>query len=364
MNRHRLYPLVALLFAASLAAQARLGDLVSIDGVRDNEIKGLGLVIGLNGTGDTGEAARTLASNMLRRLQLNLPPSAVAPDNVAVVLVTCTLPPFKKNGDRLDVTVSSIGDAKNLFGGQLVETQLLGPDNRTMYAVATGPVLTGAATAQGASGSKETINHPTVGRVPNGAILEKEVPQKILNEGGQIRFRLREASYATAVNLRDQVNRVFPGAARALDGVTVVVTPPKAFAKDPVTFLAQVNDLRVVVDAVAKVVISERNGTIVVGDNVTLLPCAVSHGSLTISVTETPDVSQPGPFSNGTTQVVPRSDVKITEKGTEMRKVPGATSAGELARALNGLGVSPRDLVTIFQMLKANGALQAELVIQ
>ncbi len=364
MNQLLLKSLVVVFLAAGLCAQSRLGDLVSIDGVRDNEIKGLGLVVGLNGTGDGGEAARTLASNMLRRLNLNLPPTAITPDNVAVVLVTCTLPPFKKNGDRLDVTVSSIGDCKSLFGGQLVETQLLGPDNRTMYAVATGPIVNGSVVASGSSGSKETVNHPTVGRVPNGAILEREVPQKIVADGGQIRLRLREASYTTAINVRDQVNRTFPGSAKAVDGVTVAITPPPPFVKDPVSFLSRINDLRVVVDTKAKVVISERNGTIVVGDNVTLLPCAISHGSLTISVTEAPEVSQPGPFSNGTTQVVPRSEVKISEKGTEMRKVPGATNAGELARALNGLGVSPRDLVTIFHMLKASGALQAELEVQ
>ena len=355
--------LVAL--AAPLAGQARLGDIVELDGVRDNTLLGLGLVVGLNGTGDTGIPARTMASNMLRRLNLNISPELIKPANVAVVTVTANLTPFRKPGDRIDATASSIGDSSSLFGGTLLSTQLTGPDYRTVYALASGALLTGSVSASGNSGSKETINHPTVGRIPNGAIIEKEVQQKIVTEEGNIRMRLRNPSYATAKNIASTINKLFPEAAHAIDGVTIAIALPKALQCDPVTFLAQLNDVRVTVDNRAKVVISERNGTIVAGDNVVLLPVAISHGNLAISVSETPDVSQPQPFSeHGRTVVVPRSDVKVTERGIEMRQIPTTVSAGELARALNSLGVTPRDLITIFQMLKANGALQAELEVQ
>lgn len=354
-----------LLLASALPAQARLGDIIEVDGVRDNALLGLGLVVGLNGTGDSGVPARTMASNMLRRLNLNIPPELVKLGNVAVVTVNATLGPFRKPGERIDVTASSIGDATSLFGGTLLSTQLMGPDLRTTFALASGPVLTGAATASGNSGSSETINHPTVGRVPNGATLEKEVPQKLMSEEGIIRLRLRNSSYTTAINVVNAINKLHPESARAIDGVTITVGVPAALQCNPVAFLDQVNAVRITVDNRAKVVISERNGTIVAGDNVVVLPVAISHGNLAISVAETPEVSQPEAFSErGRTVVVPRSDVKISERGIEMRKIPTVVSAGELARALNSLGVSPRDLITIFQMLKSNGALQAELEVQ
>ncbi len=368
MHRKQLIALLVafvVLPSTNLRAQARLQDITEIDGVRDNSLIGLGLVSGLTGTGDTGQAARSMISNMLRRMNVNISPEQVKPGNVAVVTVSARLGPFKRPGDKLDVTVSSFGDAQSLFGGQLLLTQLTGPDMRTVLAVAEGPVMNGAPGAQGASGSKEQINHPTVGRVPNGAVVEKEVPQKILTEEGNIRLRLRESSFATARNLAESINKLFPRSARALDGITIVVNPPAAYKTDPVPFLAQIGDIRILIDVRAKVVLSERNGTIVAGDNVTLLPCAISQGNLSISVKEDPQVSQPNSFNDsGKTTVTPKSDVKISEKGIEMRAIPGTVTAGELARALNSLGVSPRDLITIFQMLKANGALQAELDVQ
>jgi flagellar P-ring protein precursor FlgI len=366
MNQRILGALASFLLApAALLGQSRLGDLVELDGVRDNSLMGLGLVVGLNGTGDTGAAARAMASNMLRRLRLNIPPEFIKPANMAVVTVTATLTPFRKPGDHLDVTASSIGDATSLFGGTLLSTQLMGPDFRTVYALASGALITGAATGKGNSGSKETVNHPTVGRVPNGATLEKEVPQKIMTEEGNIRMRLRNPSYATAKSAEAAINKLFPASAKAVDGVTIAIALPADLQCDPVAFLARLNDVRIAVDNRAKVVISERNGTIVAGDNVVVLPVAISHGNLAISVSETPEVSQPEAFSErGRTVVVPRSDVKVAERGVEMRQVPLTVSAGELARALNSLGVSPRDLIVIFQMLKANGALQAEVEVQ
>ncbi len=356
--------LVVALAVPRTFAQAKLGDLTELDGVRDNVIIGLGLVSGLNGTGDSGTAARTMASNLVRRMNLNISPEQIKSGNLAVVTVTATVAPFKRNGDRVDVTVSAFGEASNLFGGELLPTQLMGPNGRDMYAVASGPVFNGAPGAQGGSGTKEQINHPTVGRIPGGAIIEREIPQKILTEEGNVRMRLRNSSFVTARNVVDAINRIFPKAAKAVDGVTIVVVPPPAAKDDPVPFLASLNDIRVAVDAKAKVVISERTGTIVAGDNVTILPCAISQGSLSVSVAEAPQVSQPNPLSDGRTAVVPRSDVKIAEKGIEMRALPGVTTAGELARALNTLGVSPRELITIFQMLKANGALVVDLEVQ
>jgi flagellar P-ring protein FlgI len=366
MKQRILLAALALLLAPpAVLGQARLGDLVEIDGVRDNTLLGLGLVVGLNGTGDTGGAARAMGSNMLRRLKLNIPPEFIKPANIAVVTVTCTLGPFRKPGDHLDVTVSSIGDATSLFGGTLLSTQLMGPDLRTTYALATGALLTSSASGKGASGSKETVNHPTVGRIPNGAILEKEVVQRIVTEEGNIRLRLRNPSYSTAKAAAAAINKRHPDAAKAVDAVTIAIALPPTLQCDPVAFLDQLNDVRIAVDNRAKVVISERTGTIVAGDNVVVLPVAISHGNLAISVSETPEVSQPEAFSEkGRTVVVPRSDVKIAERGIEMRQIPVTVSAGELARALNSLGVSPRDLITIFQMLKANGALQAELEVQ
>lgn len=354
-----------LLAAGALAGQARLLDLVEVAGVRDNHLRGIGLVIGLNGTGDGSALARQLAANMAKRLGNNALPQGIAPDNMAVVLVTATLPPFARPGAKIDVTVSSMGDAKSLRGGTLVETPLTGPDNTTVYAVANGALLTGAVSAQGNSGSRETVNHPTVGRITGGAIVELEVPQKIVSPDGKIVFQLREASYETAKNLADEVNRIEPGAASAKDGATIEVRLPASARQTPVDFLARLGDVRVKAAPRAKVIISERNGTIVAGADVVVLPVAITHSNLSISVKESFDVSQPNPFSEkGVTTVTPKTDVSIQERGAEMRLLPGAVGAGELARALNTLGVSPLDLITIFQLLKAQGALQAELIIQ
>lgn len=365
-QRHKL-PFILLLMATAspVIAQARLLDLVEVLGVRDNQIRGVGLVVGLNGTGDGSAAAQQLASNLLKRLKLNLPASQLAPANMALVLVTATIPPFAKNGTKLDATIASMGDAKSLRGGQLVETYLTSFDNATVYAIASGPVFTGAIAAGGASGSKETINHPTAGRVPNGVTVELEVPQRILTPEGRIVLNLREPSFETARNLAEEINRLEPGLAAAKDGLSVEVRVPPSQRKSPVDFLARLADLKVKIAHRARVVISERNGMIVAGADVVVLPVAITHSNLSISVKESLDVSQPNPLNeSGVTTVTPSSSVSIQEKGKEMRLLPGAVGAGELARALNSLGVSPLDLITVFQMLKAEGALQAELVVQ
>lgn len=355
------------LVAATLAlpAQAKLRDLVEISGVRDNQIRGIGLVVGLNGTGDRSIAAQQLAANLLKRLGNNFLPQQISPDNLAVVMVTATLPPFTRTGARIDVTASSMGDATSLRGGQLIATQLVGFDNRTVYAIAEGAVLTGAVSASGATGSKEIINHPTVGRVPGGALVEQEVPQRILAPDGRVVMHLRKGSYETAKNLADEINRLLPGAARAVDGLAVEVRLPEADRRDPVAFLARIGDIKVKLSPRASVVINERSGTIVAGGDVVVLPVAITHANLSISVKEALDVSQPNPFSpGGTTEVTPRSEVNINEQGSQIRMLPGTVGAGELAAALKTLGVSPLDLITIFTMLKEQGALQAELIVQ
>lgn len=358
-------PALLLVFCATLGAQARLRDIVEISGVRDNQIRGIGLVVGLNGTGDRSIAAKQLAANLLKRLGNNFLPAQINPDNLGVVLVTATLPPFARTGGRIDVTVASMGDSTSLRGGQLVATQLVGFDNRTVYAIAEGPVLTGAVSASGATGSKETINHPTAGRIPGGAIVEMEVPQKMLAPDGRVVMHLRKASYETAKNLADEINKVLPGAARALDGLAVEIKLGEAERRDTVGFLARLGELKVRVAPRASVIINERSGTIVAGGDVVVLPVAITHSNLSISVKEAFDVSQPSPFNNsGSTEVIPKSDLTITENSTPIRMLPGAVGAGELAAALKTLGVSPLDLITIFQMLKEQGALQAELIVQ
>lgn len=356
--------LALLLLAGSLRSQASLQDLVSVQGVRDNQLMGYGLVIGLRGTGDRSGLARQMAQAMLRKLGTNSPEGDIAPDNMAVAIVTATLPPFARPGARIDVTVSSIGDAQDLRGGQLLPTQLMGPDNRTMYAVATGPLAVGGLAVQGGSGSREVVNHPTVGGIPGGAIVERTVPMRFYDEHGRMNLLLRRPDYKTAQAIAEALNGVHPGSARALDGSTVEVTVPGRLKASPVTFLAGVGDLRIPVHNRARVQIDERNGTVVVGGDVVVLPVHIAQSNLSISVRESFSVSQPAPLSDGQTTVVPESDVAVSEEGTPLVPIPRSVNAGELAQALNSLGVSALDLVTIFRELHKQGALKAELVIR
>ncbi len=358
---------VILSFAVGAVAQPRIRDIVEIEGVRANVIQGIGLVVGLNGTGDGATLTRQAAANMLKRMGLNIPLNNVPPENMAVVLVSASLPPFARPGSKIDVNVASLGDATSLRGGQLVAAQLTGFDNRTVYAIANGPIATGAVTAKGASGSKEVINHPTAGRIPGGGTVEMEVPQKLVSRDGKLRLLLRDASFETARNVAGKINARYPGAAHAVDGLKVEVTIPRAAAGDAVAFVADVGALNVEVNPKAVVVINERNGTIIAGGDVVILPGTITHSTLSISVREGFNVSQPTAPSlarPGETVVTPTSDIQITEKGTPMVPIPKAVGAGEVAKALNTLGVSPLDLISIFQDLKNAGLLQAELRIQ
>ena len=367
MPRIVLIALIALALGGALPGQARIRDIADIEGVRANPIQGIGLVVGLNGTGDAATLTRQAAANMLKRMGLNIPLNNVPPENMAVALVSADLPPFARPGSKIDVTVASLGDATSLRGGQLVVAQLKGFDNRTVYAIASGPVATGAVTARGASGSKETINHPTVGRVPSGATVELEVPQRVVSKDGKIRLLLRRTNFANARNVTNKINEKFPGTARAVDGLKVEVTIPQGRVADPVAFVADVGEITVEITQKAVVVINERTGTIIAGGDVVILPGTITHSNLSISVREGFDGSQPVAPSfdkPGDTVVTPRTDIQISEKGTPMVPIPKAVGAGEVAKALNTLGVSPLDLISIFQDLAKAGLLQAELRIQ
>lgn len=356
---------LAAALAASAAAQARIAEIADIEGVRENQVRGAGLVIGLRGTGDRSAAARRIAANMLRRFNVNLTEKDVNSANVAVVLVTATLPPFVKSGSRIDVTVSSLQDAASLFGGVLVATPLTGFDPRQVYAVAEGPLSVGGVSAEGQSGSSSTVNHPTVGRITGGALVEEEVEMRLLADGHRVHFRLRDPSFITAGHVERAINTRFPGSARAVDGATVALTVPAARRQDLVGFIAEVQGLRAEVDVIGKIVINERTGTIVAGENVMISTVVISHGNLSISVAESWNVSQPEAFSGGRTTVTPQSDVSIQEsQGTGLRVLKGGVTVAQMADALNQLGVSPRDIVTIFQAIRAAGAIQAEVVMQ
>lgn len=363
--RLRLLPaFLAIACAAPVAAQEFLADLTDVDGVEDNFISGVGIVAGLDGTGDGDGAVRQMAANLLRRRNINVSPEDLSADNMAVVEVQAVIRPFMKLGDHLDVSVFSMGGkAKSLYGGRLIAMELTGPDPAVPYAVAQGAVVSGVV-ASGASGSREKINHPTAGRITDGAKLIREVPQRMITKDGVVRLKLRRSSYATTANVAAAVDARFKGAARAVDGQTIEIKVPSARRSDPVGFLAEIGKIQVAVELPAQVVIDANTGTITVSGNVTLLPGAIAHGSLSVSIQEATAVSQPGPLSNGTTSATPQSAVRIESRGTEIRALPAATSAADVAKALNALGLTPRDLIAVFQSLKENGLLSAKLVIQ
>jgi len=366
--RNRALMTVALVavIAGAASGQARIRDIADVEGVRSNPIQGIGLVVGLNGTGDGATLTRQAAGSLLKRSGLNLNIGSIPPENMALVLVSAALPPFSRPGSRINVTVSSMGDATSLRGGQLVRAQLTGFDNRTVYAIANGPVMTGAVTAQGNTGSKETINHPTVGRIPSGASVEVEVPQKLVSQDGKIRLLLRRANFSNAKDMVSKINAVFPGAARAIDGLKVEVDIPAKRQHDPVAFVADIGEITVDIRPKAVVVINERTGTIIAGGDVVILEGTITHSNLSISIKEKFDVSQPNGngINNAETAVTPNTDIQIREDGTPLVPIPQSVGAGEVAKALNTLGVSPLDLISIFQDLERTGLLQAELRIE
>ncbi len=338
----------------------RLKDIAFVEGVRENQLVGFGLVVGLKGTGDKGNATMQGIANMLSRMGLKVKAKDLKAKNAAAVMVTATLPAFPRAGNRIDAVVSSVGDAKDLQGGTLLMTPLKGPDG-VVYGLAQGPVSIGGFSAGGGGGAVQK-NHPTVGRVPNGVIIEREVPLS-LRGLREVKIILRSPDFTVASNVAKGINRLLKSEyAEAVDPSTVILGVPEEYRGRVVELMRLVEHVDVGVDAPARVVINERTGTVVIGDDVRISPVAIAHGGLTIEITTEFRVSQPPPLSPGETVVVPQTDITAEEKKAHLMEVSG-TTLGEVVRALNRMGVTPRDLIAILQALKAAGALKAELEI-
>lgn len=354
---------LALSLAAPAAQAARLKELASIEGVRDNQLIGYGLVVGLAGTGDRRQAAFSAQSltNMLQRMGVTVAPTALQVKNTAAVMVTGTLPPYAQPGTRIDVTAAALGDAPNLQGGLLLLTSLRAADGH-VYAVAQGPVVTGGFVA-GRPGNNQTLNHPTVGRVPGGALIERAAPSAALAD--HIRLQLRQADFTTAARISEALNRKFaaggPPVARPENAALVSVALPPAYASRTVEFVAELETLTVEADRAARVVVNERTGTIAMGKEVRISPVAILHGNLTVEIQTSFTVSQPPPLSAGTTEVVPAVGVGIKEEPARNLVLKKGATVEELVRALTAIGSTPRDIVAILQNLRAAGALEAEL---
>lgn len=352
--------------AAAQVQAARIKDLADIAGVRSNQLLGYGLVVGLDGSGDKDNAAPyTMQSlrSMLTQLGIVVPPGVkLKPKNVAAVSIHAELPPFAKNGQRIDVTISSIGDAKNLRGGSLLMTPLKGADGQ-VYAVAQGNLVVGGLSAGGIDGSSVTVNIPTAGRIPNGATVERTV-ENLFNTGNFLTLNLKAGDFTTVKRMVDSINAaVGAGAAQAIDASSVRVSAPMD-ASQRVGFYALIENLEVNPGiASARVIVNSRTGTVVISSEVRVSPAAVSHGNLVVTISEEPAVSQPAPLSGGTTQVVPQSQVNVSEQDSRMFLFNPGTTLDEVVRAVNQVGAAPSDLVAILEALKQAGALQAELVI-
>jgi flagellar P-ring protein FlgI len=343
-------------------ATSRIKDLANIEGVRQNQLIGYGLVVGLNGTGDTLNNipfTRQSLQAMLERLGVNIRGSTIRTGNVAAVMVTANLPAFGTQGSRIDVTVSALGDSKSLQGGTLLVTPLLGADGN-VYAVAQGSVAINGFQAEGEA-AKIVRGVPTVGRIVNGAIIEREI-EFALNRLNQVRLALRNADFTTAKRIASAVND-FIGAntAEPLDSSTVQVNVPKQYTGNVVSLLTEIEQLQIEPDLSARIIIDERSGIIVMGRDVRVSTVAVAQGNLTVTISEAPVVSQPAPLSRGRTVVTPRSRVGVQEDGKKLALVREGISLQQLVDGLNALGIGPRDLIAILQAIKASGAIQADI---
>lgn len=356
----------ALMLSATAAQAERLKDIASIQGVRSNQLIGYGLVVGLNGSGDqTTQTPFTVQTfnNMMAQFGIKVPSGGnVQLKNVAAVSIHADLPAFAKPGQTIDVTISSIGNAKSLRGGSLLMAPLKGIDGN-VYAVAQGNLVVGGFDAEGKDGSRITVNVPSAGRIPGGATVERPVPSGF-DQGNSLTLNLNRSDFTTAKHIVDKINELLgPGVATALDGGSVRVTAPL----DPgqrVDYISVLENLEVNPgEAVAKVIINSRTGTIVVGQNVKVSPVAVTHGSLTVTISEDPIVSQPNPLSDGQTAVVPNSTVKAKQEAKPMFKFGPGTTLDQIVRAVNQVGAAPSDLMAILEALKQAGALQADLIV-
>ncbi len=343
------------------AAIVRIKDITQVRGVRENTIVGYGIVTGLQGTGDNSRSTQITNRQMLQNLGTVIEESNYIQKGAsAAVMVTATIPPFAKNGDKIDVTVSAIADAKSLEGGILVQTQLRAA-NGEVVALAQGPVSVGGS-QQAANGSSKRTAIVTTGRVPGGAIMERDINTEI-GDTDSLTLILQHADYTTATRIANEINsKITP--AKALDGGSIKVMIPDKFLNDRVAFLSILENMRINVNGErAKVVVNERTGTVIIGNEVKLLPAAVAHGNLTVTVKTTNEISQPTPFSEGTTEGFANSEIDIEKEAGSLVEVKANSSLSDLVRALNAIGVTPYDLITILQALQKAGSLQAEIEI-
>jgi flagellar P-ring protein FlgI len=362
MDRAVALAIVCTVAAASLGG-ARLKDLVDVEGVRENQLIGYGLVVGLAGTGDRQQTifSNQSLTNILARLGISVSPTAIRVKNTAAVIVTATLPAFAQTGLRIDTTAAAIGDASNLQGGILTLTSLRGADGQ-VYAVAQGPVVTGGFSA-GRGGATQTVNHPTVGRSPAGATVERPSPSVVPKSS--VRLQLRQSDFTTSARIVEAINRKFGAsealAAHAENAGLVSVAVPREYAARTSQFLAELENLSVEADRPARVIVNERTGTIVMGKDVHVAPVAIMHGNLTVEVETIMEVSQPEPLSQGKTEVVPQTTVGAKEEKARTVVLKQGATVEELVRALAAIGSTPRDIIAILQSLRRAGALEAEV---
>jgi flagellar P-ring protein precursor FlgI len=347
------------------AITVRIGDLVAVRGQEENQVQGIGLVTGLSGTGDSTIAARQAILNLLKTQNIVLDLQSVASANAAVVLVQATLEPGIKPGRALDVRVSSLYDCDSLVGGVLLQTELADMTGSRVFATAAGPVTTGAFFAEG-DGARATRNHSTVGTIPLGGKVEREVPTTIVSDHGFVYLDLRalKGSFANATRITTAINALYPTAAIAQDAMTVSVrVPPDLPRESTVSFLTSILEREIEPAAFARVVVNERTGTIVMGEGVRISRGAITKGNLTVTIAETPEASQPGPFSKGRTEVLPRTSVLVEEEDRPLTIVNGAVTLQEVVEVLNVLGVTPRDMIQILQLMSQSGMLHAEILV-
>lgn len=355
--------LLMVLVRATAGHAARIKDIAYFRGMTSNHLIGYGLVVGLNGTGDKDQTKFTVNSlaNLLDNVGIRTDPTQIKVKNVAAVMVTAKLPPFARVGTRIDIQVSSMGDAKSLEGGTLLMTPLQGPDGRT-YALAQGPISVGGFSVSGQSGSSVQKNHPTVGFVSGGGNVQQEVQVHFTN-AQQLDLILKKPDFTTATRTVSLVNSLLPDVnAHAVDAATIKLSVPPSFQGRVLEMITRVENIEVQQEVMAKVVLNERTGTVVMGETVKITPVAVAHGNLTVQITEQPYVSQPLPFSRGQTAVVPQTRIEVQEAKGALSMVGGVT-IGQVVKGLNAIGATPRDLINILQTIKAAGALQAELEI-
>lgn len=342
----------------------RIKDITTFQGVRENQLVGYGLVVGLNGTGDSIASipyTKESLVGMLERLGVNIRDAAsLNGKNIAAVMVTATLPPFARHGSRIDINVSSLGDAKNLQGGTLLVTPLLGADG-DVYAVGQGALAVGGFSASGKSGTKVTKGVPTAGKISNGAIVEKEIGFELANMQ-TMNLSLRNPDFTTAKRIADVINKSMGNVAQARDPSTVNLALPADFQQNIVGFLTKIEQLTIVPDQIAKIIIDDQDGIIVMGEHTTISTVAVTHGNITIRITETPQVSQPNPLTQVTTATtVERTDVSVKEENSAFVILDGGVNLQELVKALNAMGATAKDMISILRSIKASGAIQADI---